>query len=146
MTAPTLPAAQAARVARVVRWTLAFVFVYHGVAPKLLTRDPDELAMLAGLGVPADRAPTLLAAIGVAEVAWGLAFLALPRSGSLLLATSFTMVTVLAGVAATSPRYLTSAFNPVTLNLSVAALALVGWLLLEPREAMDTPADPSIRP
>ena len=139
MTAPTLPAAQAARVARVVRWTLAFVFVYHGVAPKLLTRDPDELAMLAGLGVPPDRAPTLLAAIGVAEVAWGLAFLALPRSGSLLLATALTMVTVLAGVAATSPQYLTSAFNPVTLNLSVAALALVDWLLTEPPAGIETP-------
>ena len=33
-----------------------------------------------------------------------------------------------AGVAVTSPSYLTAAFNPLTLNLSVAVLAVVGLL------------------
>jgi hypothetical protein len=125
----SLPPSQAARLSLLVRATLAFVFVYHGVVPKLVTRDPDELAMLAAIGLSPDGAGVLLMAIGVAEVLWGLAFLVLRRVGWLMLSTAVVMIVVLGGVAVTSPRYLTSAFNPVTLNLSVAVLALVGWLL-----------------
>ena len=38
------------------------------------------------------------------------------------------MVGALAGVAYSSPGMLRAAFNPVTLNLSVVALAAIGWL------------------
>ena len=36
------------------------------------------------------------------------------------------MIAATVGVVATSPRYLSAAFNPVTLNLGVAALAVAG--------------------
>jgi hypothetical protein len=43
--------------------------------------------------------------------------------------TMIAMVLAIAGVAVHSPRFLTSAFNPVSLNALMFALALVGLLV-----------------
>jgi len=38
------------------------------------------------------------------------------------------MVAALASVASAAPAFLTHAFNPVILNLAVAALGVLGWI------------------
>ena len=57
------------------RGAMAFVFAYHGLVPKLLRRDVDELAMLRAAHVPQDWAPATLAGAGVAELAFALILL-----------------------------------------------------------------------
>src|SRR5262245_26182351 len=52
----------------VARSALAFVFAYHGLMPKLLSRHADEIAMLRDLGVPAERVGAVLTVFGVAEL------------------------------------------------------------------------------
>jgi hypothetical protein len=106
----------------IARLTLAFVFLYHGLVPKLLFRHADEIAMLDAAGAP-DAAGLSLVATGVTEVALAIALLLRWRA-------AWPLWIVLAGMAAaafvvglTSPGTLTAAFNPVTLNTAVAALA-----------------------
>ncbi len=105
------------------RLTVSFVWLWHGLVPKLLFHNADELAMLHESGLGAAALPF----IGVAEVLVGLAGLLLWRWRPYLLLTSGAMLLALAAVALRSPLYLQAAFNPVTLNLSVFALGLIGW-------------------
>ena len=112
----------------VARIGIALIFLYHGLAPKLLALHPDELALVVAGGVSQTDAPLVVRAIGTAEVVWAALLLARWRSRLLLSATAALMVVALVSVAATAPGFLVAAFNPVTLNLSVIALCVVGWL------------------
>jgi len=115
----------------IARVALAAVFAYQGVVPKILSRNVDEIAMLRDAGVGASVTGIALTALGLLEVAFAAVLLfAWHRRwppyvclGSMLLAT--------AAVALNSPRYFEHAFNPVSLNLTVACLAAIDLLVLE---------------
>ena len=105
------------------RLVIVFVWLWHGLVPKLLLHNADELTMLRQAGVPAGALPWF----GAAEVAVAAVGLLFWRWRGYLAATAVVMVLALAGVALRSPAYLGAAFNPVTLNVGVAALAVAGW-------------------
>jgi DoxX-like family len=107
------------------RTTVALVFAYHGLVPKLLIRDADEIAMLQDAGVPSDWLPTALSAAGFAELAFAFVLLLFWRHRWPSVACLVLMLAATVAVIAFSPRYLGAAFNPLTLNLSVAALSLL---------------------
>ncbi len=112
------------------RATVAFVWIYQGLVPKLIARHAHELAMLADAGIPEGVAPMTLAAIGWAEVLLGVIVLLLSRFRWPLMLTAFLMVLATIAVAVNSPMHLTAAFNPVTLNVLVAVVALIGLLVM----------------
>ena len=112
----------------VARVTLALVFLWHGLVPKLLFRHPDELALLRDGGLSDAAAARVVVAIGVAEVAFGVALLLLWRVRALLLLAAVSMLGMTLGILVNSPRFVPAAFTPVTLNLCVAALGIVGWI------------------
>ena len=113
----------------IARVTLAFVFLYHGVVPKLLARHPDEIVMLAGGGVPHQWIEPAIVLLGVVEIGWAALLLLRWRARWALAATAAAMPALLIAVAAGTPGFLVAAFTPVTLNAVVAALAVVGWLV-----------------
>lgn len=106
------------------RITIAAVWVWHGVVPKLVFRSADELRMLREAGL----AEQLLPWIGWAEVLMGIVVLCTWRNRSVLLINAALMIMATLAVALRSPEYLTAAFNPVSLNLVVLALSVVGWI------------------
>ena len=111
------------------RITLAFVFAYHGLVPKLLRRDPDEIAMLRDAHVPSgwlDAAPT---AFGLVEVILAVVLLLFWNRRWPAVVCLVLMVAATIGVAVFSPRYLGAAFNPISLNASVAVLCFVDLLV-----------------
>ncbi len=112
------------------RGALAAVFAYHGLVPKLWRHDPDETAMLRDAHVPAGWLTMATNGFGVAEMVFAFLLLTFwhrrwPVVGCLPLMAAATL-----GVAWNSPRYLGAAFNPVTLNLCVCALAVIDLLWL----------------
>ena len=111
-----------ALVAAVSRFTIAFVWMWHGMVPKLLFGDRNEQIMLNQAGLPASILPWF----GAAEVAFGLVILLGQRQRWLFLLNAAVMLVALAGVALRSPQYLSQAFNPVTLNVCVATLSVTG--------------------
>lgn len=118
-------AAQHALVHGIARAALAFVFVYHGLVPKLLVRHADEIAMLRATGLSADRIPGALALLGVAEILLGLCFLVFPfRRWPIFVALGLLLAATIA-VLVTAPQYLVAAFNPISLNLAVGGLAVI---------------------
>lgn len=111
------------------RLTIIFIWLYQGLAPKLLFLHADELAMMAASGVPANSAGLAVRLFGIVEILFGILLLVLWRRRWLLLANIPLMIAAGLGVILTSPDYLTAAFNPVTLNVSVMVLALIGYLV-----------------
>lgn len=112
----------------VARLTAAFVWLYHGLVPKLLLHHPDELRQFLDSGLAPDSAYTMVSIAGWAEIAIAIVMLAFWRSRWPFVLTAVLMILALAGVASSSPVFLVAAFNPVTLNGLMTAIALIGCL------------------
>lgn len=110
----------------IARVCVAFIWIWHGLIPKLLFRDAGELTMLREAHIPLHW----VAAIGIAEIALGLVVLLTWNRRAALVVSAVLMVVATLGVALHSPEYLSAAFNPVTLNLAVAALCVVALIAL----------------
>jgi uncharacterized membrane protein YphA (DoxX/SURF4 family) len=111
------------------RVTIALVFFYHGLVPKLWFRSADELDMLRNLGVASFALLTPLA--GWMEIGFALLLIILWRARWPLWITILGMIVATASVALGSPSYFHKAFDPLTLNLSVAVLAACGLVVAE---------------
>jgi hypothetical protein len=118
----------------VARCGLAFVFAYHGLVPKLLSRNADEIAMLRDAGLSTERSTSGVLIFGVAELAFALLLLVFWRQRWPLFICIAAMCLALIGVTMNSPRFLNAAFNPVSLNATVVCLAVVDLLALRSRD------------
>jgi hypothetical protein len=106
------------------RAAIAFIWLWQGLVPKLLIIQADERAMMAASHLPTGFVPVM----GLIEVAIAASAILSWRSRSFFLFNILAMVAAFANVAAMSPSYLAAAFNPVTLNLAMIALSLVGYI------------------
>jgi len=110
------------------RIAVALIWIYHGLIPKLLFRHADELALIRAAGIPEQNLAVVIGGLGLAEVALGLVLLIAWHTRVLLVLTILLMILALVSVAIQAPGYLAAAFNPVTLNLAVVALATIALL------------------
>ena len=115
----------------VARMALAAIFFYHGLVPKLFARSADEAAMLRDAGLSSAIADTAVVALGGIELAFAMVLLAAWRRRWPLLVCLAVMLAATVTVGLFSPRYLTAAFNPMSLNTAVASLAVIDLLVLE---------------
>jgi hypothetical protein len=114
----------------VARVALAVIFAYQGLVPKLLVSHIDEISMLRDAGVSPAAMDIALNALGISELALAAAlFVAWRRSWPALLCL-VSMPIATAAVALRSPRFFEAAFNPLSLNVGVAALAAIDLLVL----------------
>lgn len=118
----------ALKLARWCRWMLAFVFIYHGLVPKLLVLSPVEVQMVeaAGLGLNAQVISPLA---GVAEVLLGLLILFGWFGRWPVLAAGAGLVGLLGYVVLFAPMLLIGAFNPVSTNLPAVLLCVLIYRL-----------------
>jgi hypothetical protein len=106
------------------RITIASIWLWQGLLPKLLFKSVDEQAMMAA----SHLSSTLLPLVGFVEMVIGACAIWSWRSRTFFLGNIAAMVLALINVAVVSPSYLVAAFNPVTLNLGMIALSLIGYL------------------
>ncbi|MFN8422118.1 MAG: DoxX-like family protein [Anaerolineae bacterium] len=123
-------AAQQALVHSLAAGAVAFVWMWHGVVPKLAGPHPDELALLREAGLAETWLHPVTRIIGVLEVAFGLAFVPLARRRWPWWLTIAAMIIATIGVLANAPARALAAFNPVTLNVLLAVVAAIGLLSL----------------
>ena len=124
-------AAASALTHAIVRLALAFIFLYHGIVPKLLGPHIDEITMMRNAGVPATSVNGAIATLGAGEVALALSLLVFWVHRWPVIVCAFAMCVATISVAITSPSYFGAAFNPASLNVAVASLALVDWIALD---------------
>jgi hypothetical protein len=109
------------------RGTAAFIWFYHGLIPKLLYQDRTELDLLSRIVAPEHlHAAATLA--GVVEVLFAFLLIIFWRQSWLLWVTLTLMVAGIPVVAVSAPEYLSAAFNPVTLNVSLAVFAAIALI------------------
>lgn len=110
------------------RLTIAFVWFYHGLVPKLINRNADELRMLRDAGIASSELIRAVSLLGFLEICFALTIVVCWKAHWPLWFTMVAMFLATMGVAITSPIYFTAAFNPLTLNLSVGVLAVISLL------------------
>lgn len=110
------------------RFTLALVWMYHGLVPKILFHQADEVALLRAGGTATEQIPLALSIVGGIEILFGLLILLLWNQRWLLWLTIALMILTLGVVVITAPTYLIAAFNPVSLNFLMIAMALTGLI------------------
>jgi len=106
------------------RLSIAFVWLWQGLLPKLAFHNSDERAMM----VASHISRSLLPLVGMIEVVIAVCAIASWHRRSFFLLNILAMVAALMNVAITSPSYLVGAFNPVTLNLAMIALSAMGYI------------------
>lgn len=107
------------------RGSMAFIWLYHGLVPKLLFHDRIELDLLARIGTSPHNLNTAATLAGLAEIAFAFLLVVLWQQAWLLWATIILMLAGIPVIAVTAPSYFAAAFNPLTLNISLAALAFI---------------------
>ncbi|WP_390208355.1 DoxX-like family protein [Halocatena marina] len=109
------------------RVTLAFVWIFLGLVPKLLVRHPTERALTAAT-VPASLVDPALTALGSVEIGFGL-FLLLSWRWRWPLVLSAILPPVLTfGALAARPGVFVGPFSPLISTLALVILALTGYL------------------
>lgn len=117
-------AARMAVIHAVSRIAVAFTWLWQGLMPKLLFPSADEKLMMTAAGL----SPSLLPLIGWIEVFFGFMTVILWRQRWILMIQPFLMIAALLPVVWTAREYTVAAFNPVTLNTGMAALAICGYI------------------
>lgn len=112
----------------VCRLTVALVWAYHGLIPKLIFRSADEINMMSAIS-GANNLGMKITAAGSAELAMACVVILFWRAKWPLWLTVLGMVAATVSVAAFSPQFLSSAFNAVTLNSAVTTLCAVALLM-----------------
>lgn len=113
----------------VCRLTLALVWVYQGVVPKILFMEHSgELETISKAPVPQGWEENVLLFAGAAEVLFGVTMIVLWRWRSLLLLNIIGLAALALSVVWIRVELFHREFNPATLNASMIALATVGWL------------------
>ena len=113
--------------AGVARLTLAFIFFYHGLVPKILFQHPSEAALIEvhPIGIATN---ILILAGGIAEVGLAVLLVLLWKKSWPLWVAGIALTGLFMDVLIFSPEVTIQAFNPV--SLTIASLALV-WIALQ---------------
>lgn len=121
----------------VTRLGLAFVFVYHGLVPKLLGPHPTERELTASLlpaGLPVEAS---IFALGAFEVVFGLVLLGLWHRQVIFVVAGLLAIPLTVGGTIADPSLIAHPLSPLSIGGATMALAAVGYVT--------TPGLPSAR-
>lgn len=112
----------------VARLSVAFVFLYHGLVPKLLLMHPSEIALVQATPTFGMDPEHLLRAAGIAEVLLAVLIVGFWKKPWPLYGAALALAGLLGATLIFAPEISVAAFNPI--SLSVTTLALV-WIALQ---------------
>jgi hypothetical protein len=116
------------------RITLAIIWLHHGIVPKLIFKDEQEVLMNNTL-IPFLSEQNALLYSGIAEVIYGLLILVLYNSKLVIIPSVIFSVLVTVVLLVYFPSLFTKAFNPFSINISVFALACINLSSCPPSRA-----------
>lgn len=106
----------------------SFVWLYHGLVPKLLVQHPEEVMMIQRtLGLNHNLASLVVQFIGIAEIMMAGLWVLYRKKRQLFLVQCvlFPLLTITSLIAA--PHLLGAPFNPITFNGALFVLSVVGF-------------------
>ena len=108
----------------------SFIWLYQGLVPKLIYKHPEEILMTSSLlSFTTISASFIVSSVGFLEVVFGLTWLLYKNKRKLLglQLVLFPLLTFSAILA--DPTTLSHPFNPLTFNMSLFILTLVGFFI-----------------
>jgi hypothetical protein len=114
------------------RWVLSFIWLYQGLVPKWLGPHRDELAMNMALGLSHEQAVHLAYVGGSLEIILGLLLFSYYRRAWPYRITILVMLGLSAFALLFAPQLVVSAFNAITINVAMSALAVIALIQLQP--------------
>lgn len=111
----------------VARISLAFIFAWHGLIPKLIVRHPHELRLIEESGFTPDAAQRLLTITGYFEVVFAIVLLLLWRVRWIYVLAGSGLVTLLIAAIRADRGVITEPFTPITLTAAMLGLCVLGW-------------------
>lgn len=110
---------------RLIQMTLAFLWIYQGLLPKLVFPSTFDIQVWQFLGFNADLATVFVHLSGGAEILFGCAFLIWQRSRYIHYLNITGLIGLLLLSAILAPSQLLGAFNPVIMNIAMSVLSVV---------------------
>lgn len=121
------------QLSKFINLSLAFLWGYQGLIPKILFINPDEIAIWQTFGFSYAQAQLAGRGSGILECIFALLFL-FNSSKYLHYLSIFSLVFLFALVAFLIPDSLIRAFNPVVMNLAMISLSIC-YCMLHNQEA-----------
>lgn len=103
------------------RWMLGFVFIYHGIVPKIIWVSPIEVSHTNAHGLNAEY---VLPIAGLLELLLGICIIFLKRSLVPIYIAGILLGILLIDVFILVPALLIETFNPLTLNLTLILFSI----------------------
>ncbi|MEQ3514505.1 DoxX-like family protein [Pseudoalteromonas sp. BZB3] len=107
------------------RYMITFVWLYHGIFPKLVHVAPLEQLMTGSIGFSDDISYLITKAAGIGEVIFGLLFFVFYKTKLMNILNILALAFLLLSVVMLQPQLLIEAFNPVTTNLPIMVFSFV---------------------
>ena len=107
------------------RYMITFVWLYHGIFPKLVHVAPLEQLMTGSIGFSDDISYLITKAAGIGEVIFGLLFFVFYKTKLMNILNILALAFLLLSVVMLQPQLLIEAFNPVTTNLPMMVFSFV---------------------
>lgn len=108
--------------------TLAVIWFYQGLVPKILTIHPQEVKMLTALSPAGIHGSTAIQIIGGLEVIFGILFLLPFQKRKLFIFHIIIMILLTIAAVSTAPGSAVHPFNPITLNIAMIFLSIIGFM------------------
>ena len=118
------------------RISVAFIWFYHGLFPKVLYQSQVELELLGRGPIKFTNPEQVTTIIGYLEIAFALLILVLWRKKWPMLASLAGMIILLLGALFYWPSLLIEAFNPLTINTSVIVLSIINLVSIKSNSAI----------
>lgn len=119
----------------IARFTVAFVFLYHGLIPKIFWLSSVEVMMVEANNLPLSTQWLIYCGAVLDVTVAGLLVIFKERRWPIFLAVG-VLIALLINVAIFSPALLIEAFNPVTLNIAAIALCFITLVAMKIRQEL----------
>lgn len=110
---------------RLIQITLALLWIYQGLVPKLLFQSSAEIQIWQSMGFDIQLAQIGVIMSGIMEILFGAAFLVWCKSVLMHQLNILGLTGLLMLIGLLNPEQLTTAFNPVVMNIAMMILSIV---------------------
>ncbi|MHA3059262.1 DoxX-like family protein [Acinetobacter sp. ANC 4636] len=125
------PKLQLQNTQRLIQYSLAALWIYQGLIPKVLFQSAGEIQIWQSIGFEPTLAKICVALSGLVEILFGATFLLWHTSRIVHRLNIVGLAGLLLLITMTDPSQLSSAFNPVIMNSAMIILSIVALQLLD---------------
>ncbi|AZJ19948.1 hypothetical protein COF76_00975 [Bacillus wiedmannii] len=106
----------------------AFVWIYQGIVPKLMFTHSEEVKMLSVIIGSTEHSIFVLKIIGLLEIIFGVLWLLPFPKRKVFIVHIFMLIALTIAAGLTNIASFTEPFNPITLNVLLMGLSIVGYI------------------